>query len=366
MTGTTPIPADIVALADYERHAAQILPAPVRAYVDGAGADGLTAAANLAAWRGLRLQPRVLADLREGGTELQLFGLSLAHPFLLAPTAFHGLAHPEAEHASALGAAATGGLMVVSTQAGLRLEEIAVRAQGPLWFQLYLQARRADTLTLVRRAEAAGYRALVVTVDAPVNGLRNMEQRAGFHLPEGLRAVNLEGFEPPRIRLEPGRSAVFLGLMQAAPRWQDIEWLRTQTRLPILLKGVMAPMDAERAIGCGIDGLIVSNHGGRALDTVPATAEALPPVVAQVAGRVPVLCDGGIRRGTDALKAIALGAAAVLIGRPQIHALAVGGAAGVAHMLTLLRAELEVAMALTGCPRLTDITQDVIWPADRP
>lgn len=354
------IPSDIVALCDYERHAAAILPAGFRAYIDGAGADGITAAENLAAWRALRLESRVLADVRGGGTELDLLGLSLSHPFLLAPVAFHGLAHPDAEDASALGAAATGGLMVVSTQSGLPMEQIAARAQGPLWFQLYLQPRREDTLRLVRRAEAAGFRALVVTVDAPVNGIRNMEVRAGFQLPEGLRAVNLDGLRPAAVRAEPGRSAVFLGLMDAAPTWEDIAWLRSQTPLPILLKGIMSAPDAERAVETGADGVIVSNHGGRALDTLPATAEILPEVAARIGGRVPVLCDGGIRRGTDALKAIALGATAVLVGRPQIHALAVAGAPGVAHMLTILRAELEVAMALTGRRHLADIDRGVI------
>ena len=355
------IPPDIVALEDYARHAAAILPAPVRAYVDGAGADGLTAAANAEAWRRIRLESRVLADLSGGGTELDLFGLALEHPFLLAPVAWHGLAHPEAEHATALGAAATGGLMVVSTQAGLRLEEIAARAQGPLWFQLYMQPERADTLHLLRRAEAAGYRALVVTVDAPVTGLRNMEARAGFVLPDGLRAVNLEGYAPATVRTEPGRAGVFLGLTDAAPRWDDIRWLRAQTRLPLLLKGILSGHDADLAVQAGVDGVIVSNHGGRALDTLPATADALPVVAARIAGRIPVLADGGIRRGTDALKALALGADAVLIGRPQIHALAVGGAAGVAHMLSILRAELEVAMALTGRRRLSDIDRSVLW-----
>ncbi|MFT3690100.1 alpha-hydroxy acid oxidase [Paenirhodobacter sp.] len=356
----TAIPPDIVALCDYERHAAALLPAATRAYIDGAGADGLTAEANLAAWRAMRLESRVLADLRGGGTGLDLLGLRLAHPFLLAPVAFHGLAHPEGEHASALGAAATGGLMVVSTQSGLRLEEIAARAQGPLWFQLYPQPHREDTLHLIRRAEAAGFRALVVTVDAPVNGIRNMEARAGFHLPEGLRAVNLDGLRPAQVRTEPGRSGVFLGLMDAAPRWEDIDWLRGQTRLPILLKGIMSAPDAAHAVEAGADGVIVSNHGGRTLDTLPATADVLPEIVDRIAGRVPVLSDGGIRRGTDALKALALGAAAVLIGRPQIHALAVGGAAGVAHMLSILRAELEVAMALTGRRTLSDIDRSVI------
>lgn len=365
MTGS-PIPADVVALADYARNAAACMNPQARAYIDGAGADGLTEVANRAAWPAIRLMPRVLADMRGASTALDLFGLALDHPLILAPVAYHGLVHPEGEQATALGAAATGGLMVVSAQSGIRWEEIATQAQGPLWFQLYAQPERADTLVLVRRAEAAGGRALVLTVDAPVNGLRNDEARAGFSLPPGLRAVNLDGFRGPQIESVPGRAATFLGLLDAAPRWEDLDWLRRETRLPILLKGILSPEDAARAVDAGVDGIVVSNHGGRVLDTVPATAEALPGVVAAVAGRVPVIVDGGIRRGTDVLKALALGARAVMIGRPQVHALAVGGVAGVAHMLTILRAELEVAMALTGCRDLSAINPQVIWPADRP
>lgn len=363
---TTAIPADVVALCDYERHAAARLPDPVRAYIDGAGADGLTAHANLAAWQAIRLQGRVLADLRGADTGLRLLGLDLPHPLILAPVAFHRLVHAQGESATVLAAGATGSLMVVSTQASLPLEQIAAAAHGPLWFQLYMQPRREDTLRLIRRAEAAGYRALVVTVDAPVNGLRNMEQRAGFRLPDGIRAVNLDGMTPPEIREEPGRSAVFLGLMDAAPRWEDIAWLKSQTALPVVLKGITGAADAERAVGIGADGVIVSNHGGRALDGLPPTAEILPVVTRAVAGRLPVLCDGGIRRGTDVLKALALGASAVLVGRPQLHALAVGGPQGVAHMLTILRAEFEVAMALTGCASLRDIDHGALWGDRQP
>lgn len=358
---SAPIPSDIVCAADYQRHAIQNLPPDILSYVNGAGADGLTAQDNRTAWQGLKLESRVLADMRDANTALTLFGLTLPHPVLLAPVAYHGLVHPDAECATRIGAAATGSLMVVSAQAGTSLEQIATAATGPLWFQLYMQPSGPDTLALVRRAEAAGYQALVVTVDAPVNGLRNDEQRAGFRLPAGLRPVNLDGAALPVIREMPGRGPTFLGLMDAAPRWQDIDWLRTQTSLPLLIKGIISPADARLAIEAGADGVIVSNHGGRTLDTLPATADALPRVAQAVAGRVPVLCDGGIRRGTDVLKALALGAQAVLIGRPQLHALAVGGATGVAHLLSILRSELEVAMALTGCRTLADIDGDVIW-----
>ncbi|MFT4150554.1 MAG: alpha-hydroxy acid oxidase [Paracoccaceae bacterium] len=355
-----PIPADCLSLADYERHALARMTPGTRAYIQGAGADGITREANLAAWAGLRLLGRGLADMVGAHTRLSLVGCALDHPILLAPCAWHGLVNPGGECETALGAAATGTLMTVSTQAGQSLEAIA-ETPGPKWFQLYFQLRREDTLALVRRAEAAGCLALVVTVDAAVNGIRNDEQRAGFALPPGLSPVNLRGFAQPVSRAAPGESPVFRGLLDHAPGWADLDWLRAETRLPLLLKGVMHPEDVERALAAGIDGLIVSNHGGRVLDTLPATADILPRVVAQVAGRVPILCDGGIRRGTDVLKALALGASAVLIGRPQLHALAVGGAPGVAHMLTILRAELEVAMALTGCRTLDAIGPGVLW-----
>lgn len=355
------IPPDVVALCDYEALATARMPAPVRAYVNGAAADGLTRDDNRAAWGRLRLNGRVLRPMKGANTALSLLGLSLEHPILLAPVASHGLVHAEGEHATALGAAAAGAVMAVSTQAGLSLEEIAARAEGPLWFQLYMQPRREDTLALVRRAAAAGYRALVVTVDAPVNGLRNEEVRAGFALPEALWPPSLAGMAGPEIRHLPGRAATFLGLLDAAPDWDDLAWLIAESPLPVLVKGITAPGDARLAVRAGAAGVVVSNHGGRVLDSLPATADLLPGIVRAVAGQVPVLCDGGIRRGTDVLKALALGASAVMVGRPQIHALSVAGAAGVAHMISLLRAELEVAMALTGCADLQQIGKDVLW-----
>jgi 4-hydroxymandelate oxidase len=208
---------------------------------------------------------------------------------------------------------------------------------------------------LIARVEAAGYEALVLTVDAPVQGPRDRERRTGFRRPAGVSAVNLAGREvPAALALQPGQSRLFDDLLAHAPTWDDLQWLRSLTRLPILLKGVVHPQDAREAVQCGAAGLIVSNHGGRTLDTMPATANLLPRVVAAVQGNVPVLVDGGIRRGTDVLKAVALGASAVLVGRPVLHGLANAGAAGVAHVLRLLRDELEIAMALTGCRTLTD------------
>jgi 4-hydroxymandelate oxidase len=354
---SSPVPADIVALADYERHAHGALPDQAWGYIAGGGADGITVRWNREAFDRIALTGRVLADMAGATTALTLLGLDLPHPILLAPVAFQKLAHPDGELAMALGAGAAGALAVVSAQASTALEDVAAQAHGPLWFQLYFQQERADTLSLVRRAEAAGYRALVVTVDAPVNGVRNVEQRAGFALPAGIEAVNLRGMATATHRAGPGESPVFNGLLDRAPTWRDIEWLRGQTRLPLLLKGIMAPRDADAAVRAGCDGIVVSNHGGRTLDTLPATIDVLPAIVEAVAGRVPVLLDGGVRRGTDIVKALERGAAAVLVGQPVMHALAVAGAVGVAHMLTILSAELEVAMALTGRRSLAECIQ---------
>jgi 4-hydroxymandelate oxidase len=225
--------------------------------------------------------------------------------------------------------------------------------RGPLWFQLYLQPDRHFTRDLVQRAEAAGYEALVLTVDAPVQGARDRERRAGFRLPAGVRSVNLDGMKlPPARTVGVTQSALFDDLLHHAPTWEDLAWLRSITRLPVLLKGVLHPEDALLAIEHGASGLIVSNHGGRTLDTAVSTAAAMPAVVRAVQGRAPVLVDGGIRRGTDVLKAMALGASAVMVGRPVLHGLANAGAQGVAHVLRLLRDELEIAMALTGCRTL--------------
>jgi 4-hydroxymandelate oxidase len=273
---------------------------------------------------------------------------------LLAPVAYQRLVHPDGEAATALAAAAQGAGLVLSAQSSVPLERVAglVRddaGRGPLWFQLVLPHDRGFLRDLLARVEAAGFEALVLTVDAPVNGVRDRERRARFTLPAGVRAINLDGLAPPPTV---GAAASSTQCSAHAATWADVDWLLQQTRLPVLLKGVLHADDARRAVAQGAAGVIVSNHGGRTLDTALATADALPRIVQAVAGQVPVLVDGGIRRGTDVLKRLRAGRRAVLIGRPQVHALAVAGPHGVAHLLRLLRDELEVAMALCGCATL--------------
>ncbi|PRC91870.1 alpha-hydroxy acid oxidase [Solimicrobium silvestre] len=360
------VPPHLVTLADHETHALGLLDANARAYFSGGAGDEYTLRANQQAWNQISLRPRVLRSLVGGHTRINLLGRTLAHPILLAPVAFQRLAHNDGELASAYAAAMQGAGFILSTQASVALEVIAqaIRDEpqrGPLWFQLYWQHDKTLTQQLVQRAEQAGYEALVLTVDAASSGVRDRERRAGFTLPDSVFAANLAGFPaPPPVILEPGQSALFDGLLRHAPTWDDIGWLQSITSLPILLKGIMHEEDARLAQQHGVAGIIVSNHGGRTLDTVAATATLLPQIRAAVGSDFIVLVDGGIRRGTDLLKAVALGADAVLLGRPAIYGLRNAGAIGVAHVLRLLRDELEVAMALCGCAVLADVTSAVI------
>lgn len=360
------IPPDAVSAEDYERHARARLAPEVWAYLDGVGADGITRRWNREAFDSLALAPRVLADLAGAHTKLELFGLPLAHPLWIAPMAHQRLVHPEGEAAMALGAAAAGAVMVVSAQASRKFDEIAKAApSATLWLQLYLQPDRLASLDLIRRAVDAGFRGVMLTVDAPVNGQRNQEARAGFTLPSEARAANLATPLATPSRAGPAESPVFKGLLDAAPTWRDVEALRARLGLPFVLKGILHPADARRALDLGVDGLVVSNHGGRVLDTAPASLHALKAVAEEVGKAAPILLDGGVRRGSDALKALALGATAVMIGRPLLHGLAVGGAPGAAHVLTLLRTELETAMALTGLRNLAEIDGGCLWPPPR-
>lgn len=348
-----------VSLGDYERLAERVLDANAWAYLAGGAGDEITLAENGEAYRRWRLMPRVLKQPIAAHTRVTLFGRELAHPILVAPVAYQRLFHPEGELASAIGASAQDALMVLSSMASVRLEDAAAAGPACRWLQLYMRPQREETIDLVRRAEASGYEALVVTVDAPLSGLRNREQRAAFRLPPDISAVNLgPNVQQVQQPLAQGESAVFREWQRMAIGWDDIAWLVSATKLPVVLKGIASPHDARWAMNAGVAGLIVSNHGGRVLDTVAASIELLPAVVEEIGGRMPVLVDGGIRRGTDVLKALALGANAVLVGRPAVYGLAVAGALGVSHVLRILRDELEMAMALTGCAALSEILPD--------
>ncbi|HYD14810.1 MAG TPA: alpha-hydroxy acid oxidase [Hyphomicrobium sp.] len=344
-----------VCLADYERLAEQRLDANAWAYFAGGAADEITLRWNREAFDALAIRPRVLSGGAGGHTRLTLLGREHLHPIFVAPMAYQKLADKAGECATAAAAAAQDACMVLSMQASVPLEEAAQAGATCRWFQLYMQPAREATLRLVRRAEAAGYEALVVTVDAPINGVRNREHRVGFRLPPGIAAENLKDIPQVLAPVEPGGSAIFDRFMAAAPTWDDLAWLVVETKLPVVVKGILTPEDAVRAIEARVAGIIVSNHGGRTLDTLPATIDVLPGIATAVGGRVPLLLDGGIRRGTDVLKALALGASAVLVGRAVIYGLAVSGAYGVAHVLRLLRDEFEGAMALAGCRTLADI-----------
>lgn len=330
----------MLSLEPFQQQAQAALSPEAWAYLQDTAGCGLTAQANRAAFDAIRLVPRVLADMRQASTAVNLFGQSLEHPLLLAPIAYQRLFHADGEQGSAAAADAQGGTMLVSSLASQSLESIAAASERPLWFQLYWQGSRERTLRLLKRAEAAGYAVMLVTVDAPV-------KQAVCTLPPHIWAVNCE--QP--LQANPvtiGESAVFQGWMSQAPTWQDMLWLRAQTQHPLLIKGILHPEDAEQAMGMGFDGIIVSNHGGRVLDSVTSSLDALTQVLAQVQGRVPVLFDSGIRSGLDAYKALSLGAAAVCIGRPYVYGLAANGALGVAQVIRLMRDELEMTMALMG------------------
>lgn len=353
------IPQDLVSASDYARYAKQHLPVAIYEYVVGGGGDEITLNRNRKKLDELLIQPSVLTDCTGGGTHTKCLGETFRHPLLLAPVAFQQLAHPDGELATTEAADLLETGVIVSTLATQTIEDIAAKTSQAKWFQLYIQQNREFTLSLVRRAEKAGYTKLVVTVDAPLHGIRNRAQRAGFVLPEGIEAVNLrERPALPRQSFDPSQSVVFQGMMSEVPTWDDIAWLQQQTDLPIILKGILSVADALHAQQMGLAGIVVSNHGGRTLDCLPASIEMLPLIRQAVGADYPILFDGGIERGTDVFKALALGADLVCLGRPQFYALAVAGALGVAHMLRVLREELEVTMSLAGTPCIEDIKAD--------
>jgi 4-hydroxymandelate oxidase len=352
-----------LSLRDLESEARERLDPAAYDYFAGGADDEVTLRANEAAFARLALLPRVLRGSGPPELAVTLLGCRTTMPILVAPTAFHRLAHPDGECATARGAGAAGAIMIVSMASTVAVDEVAAAtretagaADANLWFQLYVQPDLGFTAAVVQRAEAAGCKALVVTVDSPVFGNRERDLRNGFlDLPEGMCCENLR--EPLADgRRGPARPIEFSPELS----WDHVDWLRKTTTLPIALKGLMHPEDARLAVQHGVDGLLVSNHGGRQLDTVPAAIELLPAIAEAVEERVPLVLDGGIRRGTDVVKALALGATAVAVGRPVVWGLAVDGAEGVAGVLDMLRAELARALALCGCASPRDVTRDLV------
>jgi isopentenyl diphosphate isomerase/L-lactate dehydrogenase-like FMN-dependent dehydrogenase len=323
------------------------LEAGVAGYFFGGAGDELTLEENVAAWKRWRLRPRMLAGLDRWRTGVELLGAELSMPVLVAPVAYQGLVDPEGERAMARAARAAGTVMCLSTLATDRPRPVAEAAPGGRrWFQLYCFEDEAVTRALVDEAVECGYEAIVVTVDAPRGGNRERDRRTGFAIPEELGVPSVEA------ALGSGRAVTIeetFALMDAALGWEDFGDLASECPLPVLVKGVLTAEDAALAVEHGARGVVVSNHGGRQLDRCPATAEALPEAVDAVEGRVPVLVDGGIRRGVDVAIALALGADAVLVGRPALWGLAVAGEQGARRVLELLREELELTLALCGC-----------------
>jgi 4-hydroxymandelate oxidase len=351
-----------VSIDDYERLArAKMDPAAFDYYAGGSGQEQ-TLAANRSAFDAIPLRPRVLVDVSQIDLATTVLGEHISLPVLLAPTAFNRLACDEGEMAAARAAGASGTLMVSSTLSTCTLEDVANVASGPLWFQLYVYKDRGLTMELIARAEAAGYRALVLTVDTPRLGRRERDVRNRFTLPTGLSMKNFDSClsDATRWGAHSSFSAYVHDLFDPSLTWKDVDWLRARTKLPVILKGVLTAEDSCRAMDAGAAALVVSNHGGRQLDGVPATVAALPEVIEAVAGRIEVLLDGGVRRGTDVLKALALGARAVLIGRAYLWGLAVAGEEGVRDILRMLRDELELSMALAGRTTIASIDSSVV------
>ena len=355
----------LVSVADFEATARQRMPHATWEYFSAGVADELTLRWNREAYDSLRLRPNVLVDVSRLDTRIRLFGQDLPHPILLAPAADQRMVHPEGELATARGAGRAGAIFVVSSFSNTRIEDVAADSTGALWFQLYIQRDRGFTRDVIQRAVAAGCKALCVTVDTPTFGARNRQARARYALRGELTRPHLPPSAPPLGGRDAGREGlqVFPDWVEPALTWRDLAWIRSCADVPILLKGVLNADDAARAVGEGISGIIVSNHGARNLDTVPATIDALPSVVDAVAGRIPVLVDGGIRRGTDIVKALARGAVAVLIGRPYLYGLAVAGAEGVARVIEILRQELEMSMGLLGRASIAALDPSIFWNA---
>ena len=332
-----------VTVDDYEPAARERLAPDVYDYYAGGAGDEWTLLENRRAFGRWVIRPRMLTGAYPPDPSTELLGSRVAMPILVAPWAYQRMAHPDGELATARAASRAGTIMVVSSTTHSYLEDVVSAGAAPKWWQLYIFTDRGYTAEMLKRVDASGFAAICFTIDLPVVGLRHRDTRSGFDMPVGLPHDDFV-FEPNIT-------------------WDDLAWIREQAPLPLLVKGIMTGEDATLAVDAGVDGIVVSNHGARQLDAVGATITVLPEIVEAVGGRAPVLLDGGVRRGTDVFKALALGASAVLVGRPTCWGLAAGGEDGVVDVLRILRAELENAMSLAGTKTIDDITRSLVGPA---
>ncbi|EEF33202.1 peroxisomal (S)-2-hydroxyacid oxidase GLO4 [Ricinus communis] len=348
--------AEPVNVNEFQILAKQVLPKMHYDFYSGGAEDQHTLKENVQAFKKITFRPRILVDISRIAMPTTILGYTISAPIMIAPTAMHKLAHPEGEIATARAAAASNTVMVLSFSATCSLEEVAASCNAVRFFQLYVYKRRDIAAKLVQRAERNGYKAIVLTADCPRLGRREADIKNKMFVPQ---LKNLEGLLSTEVVSEKGSGleAYANETFDASLCWKDVGWLKSITNLPILIKGVLTPEDAVKAMEVGVAGIIVSNHGARQLDYSPATISALEEVVHAVGGKIPVLLDGGVRRGTDVFKALALGAQAVLVGRPVIYGLAVKGEDGVRQVMKMLKDELELAMALSGCPSLKHITR---------
>ncbi|KAH9287737.1 hypothetical protein KI387_031854 [Taxus chinensis] len=353
---------EIVNVSEYEAVAKQKLPKMVFDYYASGAEDQWTLKENRNAFERIRFRPRILVDVTNVDMTTTVLGFKISMPIMIAPTAMQRMAHPEGELATARAASAAGTIMTLSSWATSSVEEVASTGPGVRFFQLYVYKDRHVVAQLVRRAEKAGFKAIALTVDTPRLGRREADIKNRFTLPPHLTLKNFEGLDLGKMEKsqDSGLASYVAGQIDRSLSWKDVKWLQTITKLPILVKGVMTAEDTRLAIQAGAAGIIVSNHGARQLDYVSATISCLEEVVKAAQGRVPVFLDGGVRRGTDVFKALALGASGIFIGRPVVFALAAEGEAGVGKVLQMLRDEFELAMALAGCRSLKEINRNYI------
>ena len=358
---------EILNLESLEARAREKLDPMLFDYIAGGAGDEWTLHENRTAWSRLQLLPRMLRGVGTRDQRTTVLGTSVSFPVLVAPMGFHGLCHVDAEVATARAASSAGTIFVASTVSNRSLEAIARACGGPRWFQLYVYRDKAITRDLVERAAAAGYSALCLTVDTPLAGPRERDRRHRLRMPAHLGLDNFPTAHAERQKsggeAQSALARYIADMWDANLTWADVDWLRSVSKLPVIIKGILAPEDARIAVEHGAGGVIVSNHGGRQLDGVPAAITVLPRIIEAVAGRVEVLVDGGVRRGTDVLKALALGARAVLVGRPVLWGLTLDGESGVAAVLEHLRGEIDLAMALAGCSSVNDIDPALVISA---